>query len=194
MIKSECVGNAGFWNVSLPPFPLCIRKWQPATAPSGEGEFICAAHQKLFVCVFEGARKDGDTKTANPICSMRLKKKREEKTSIKLSALSVRSLCLWRAKTRFAITAACIYSDLWLSLTGQIICWRWFCFSTNKEKQTNKQKPWFCCGPSGLNATLRGEAGEERQQMTTFGSNFSPGRPSPVIRSKHWAQPFFFFL
>lgn len=112
-----------------------------------------------------------------------LKKNNKKKPSIKLSSLSVRSLSLWRAKTRFAITAACIYSNLWLSLTGQIICRRWFCFSTKKEKQTNKQKTSFCNGPSGLNATPRGK-------LRKNGKRWRPSGPTVrrVVLPRHPLQ------
>lgn len=161
-----------------PPFTTLHQEMAAGHFPQWRGGVYLRCTSRIVVCVFKGATQRQQIRFA--LC---VKKKQQKKTSIKLSSLSVRSLSLWRAKTRFAITAACIYSNLWLSLTGQIICRRWFCFSTKKEKQTNKQKTSFCNGPSGLNATPRGK-------LRKNGNRWRPSGPTVrrVVLPRHPLQ------
>lgn len=171
-----------------PPFTALHQEMAAGHFPQWRGGVYLRCTSRIVVCVFKGATQRQQIRFA--LC---VKKKQQKKTSIKLSSLSVRSLSLWRAKTRFAITAACIYSNLWLSLTGQIICRRWFCFSTKKEEQTNKQTKNFILQRAiRLECDSSGEAEEERQKMTTFGSNCSPCRPPPSSAPNIERSHFFF--
>lgn len=158
-----------------PPLLLCKRKWQPATSHSGEREFICAAHQKLFVCIFEGVRKDGDTKTANPICSMHLKKSNKKQALNSLLYLSARFPCSWRAHASLSLLHAFIPISgcVW---QGKLSAGDDFVFLLKKKKK----KKTFCYGPSGLNATPRGKLRENGNRWRPSGPTVLHVVPPPV--------------
>lgn len=161
-----------------PSLPLCIRKWQPATSPSGEGEVICAAHQELLFAFFKGATQRRQIRFARCVKKNDNKKKNQALNS--LLYLSARCPSGGRRHASLSLPHAFIPISgcLW---QGKLSAGVDFVFLQKKKNKQDKQKTSFCYGPSGLNATPRGKLRKNGNSWTTFWSNCSPCRPLQTL-------------